>query len=108
MKNINIILVAIWISARSVSLAGTDGLPDIIVQPNRGPLTAADVSAAEEVGYAPGGASVVDSEEFRDGRASTVSHVIGSTPGACSETRSGDETTEPSGTKAPEGMELER
>jgi iron complex outermembrane receptor protein len=57
----------------------------------------AGVSAVpEEVEHTPGGARVVDLEEFRDGRASSVSDALGSTPGVYYKTRSGDETSEAS------------
>jgi hypothetical protein len=97
MKKIIIILVAVCVSTHSVSIAGADGLTSIVVQPNKGPLTGADLSAAaEEIGHTPGGASGVDSEVFEDLRASAASDAIGSMPSVYSETRSSDVTSEAS------------
>jgi hypothetical protein len=91
MTKIVIRLLAICVSTHSVSIAGADGLDSIVLQPNKGPLTLADLfAAAEEAGHTPGGASEVDSEVFENWRTPIASDAIGSMPNVDSKAPSSD------------------
>lgn len=87
--------IGLLIYAQSVFAGKTssDTLPEVVVQASLEPsLTVLSLKGAEDAIYrTPGGVSVVDSEDYKKGRSSTLQDVLGYTAGVYIQPRFGAE-----------------